>query len=67
MAALARLKNANQLAPGSIEINDTAQALDAARFKRDMQLLDLQTDFVKKRDVIQQTYLNEVAEISGAE
>jgi hypothetical protein len=67
MNVLSKFSKSQQLAPGSIELNDTAQSLDGARFERDARLHDLTTEFIRRRDEIQKQYVDKVAEISAAE
>lgn len=68
MAVVAKLKpKSDALAPGSIELNQTTQELDAARFERDAKLHDLTTEFIRRRDEIQRCYVEKIALLSTEE
>ena len=62
------LKNGGgALAPSSIDLNSNVQTVEAATFKRDSKLHDLRTDFIRKRDAIQEAFLKEVSEVSSSD
>jgi hypothetical protein len=53
-------------AEGAIDSNATDAALARARFDHEQRLLALSTDFATRRKALQDQYISEVQEITGA-
>jgi hypothetical protein len=67
MTNIAKLRTGvPQLADDSITTNDTAQALDKARFDYESRMHDLNAEMITRRNKLRADYLAVIAEINEA-